>query len=101
MVKRAIPLFPLWNEEAATLESLDQRVKLFVSSTKEEERYSTFDPDGDTFRYVRDKLTDVQLEAADGSSALMIVRTIRPLGWSHVNSRSCSVVVRFLQTRFS
>ena len=29
------------------------------------------------FRYVRDNLTDVQLEAADGSSALMIVKTIR------------------------
>ena len=26
-----------WNEEAATLESFDQRVKLFVSSAKEEE----------------------------------------------------------------
>ena len=55
-----------------------------MSSTKEEERYlcgprllATFDPDGDTFRYVRDNLTDVQLEAADGSRALMIVITIR------------------------
>ena len=38
---------------------------------------STFDPDGDTFRYVRDNLTDVQLEATDGSGALMIVKTIR------------------------
>ena len=75
---------PRWNVEAATLESFDQRVKLFVSSTKKEERYlcgprllATFDPEGDTFRYVRDNLTDVQLEAADGSGALMIVRTIR------------------------
>ena len=65
------------------LESHDQRVKLFVSSTKEE-RYlcgprllSTFDTQGDTFRSVRDNLTDVQLEAAGGSSALMIVKTIR------------------------
>ena len=47
---------PRWNEKAATLESFDQRVKLFVSSTKKEERYlcgprllSTFDPEGDTF----------------------------------------------------
>ena len=84
MVKTAIPSIPRWNEEAATLESFDQRVKLFVSSTKEEKRYlcgprllSTFDPEGDTFRYVRDNLTDVQLEAADGSGALMIVKTIR------------------------
>ena len=38
---------------------------------------STFDPEGDTFRYVRDNLTDVQLEAADGSGAFMIVKTIR------------------------
>ena len=75
---------PRWNEEAARLESFDQRVKLFVSSTKKEERYlcgprlvATFDPEGDTFRYVRDNLTDVQLEAADGSGALMIVKTIR------------------------
>ena len=75
---------PRWNEEAATLEPLDQRVKLFVSFTKKEERYlcgprllATFDPEADTFRYVRDNLTDVQLEAADGSGALMIVKTIR------------------------
>ena len=67
---------PRWNEEAATLESFDQRVKLFVSSTKKEERYlcgprllATFDPKGGTFRYVRDNLSDVQLEAADGSDA--------------------------------
>ena len=38
---------------------------------------STFDPEGDTFRYVRDNRTDVQLEAADGSGALMVVKTIR------------------------
>ena len=75
---------PRWNEEAAALESFDQRVKLFVSSTKEEEGclcgpriVSTFDPEGDTFRYVRDNLTDAQLEAADGTGALMIVKTIR------------------------
>ena len=66
VVKRAIPFIPRWYEEAATLESFDQRVKLFVSSTKQEERYlcgprvlSTFDPEGDTFRYFRDNLTDV------------------------------------------
>ena len=76
---------PRWNEEAATLESLNQRVKLFVSFTKKDERYlcgprllATFHPEGDTFRYVRDNLTAVQLEAADGSGALMIVKTIRP-----------------------
>ena len=70
---------PRRNEEAATLESCDQRVKLFVSSTKKEKRclcrprlLSAFDPEGDTFRHVRDNLTDVQLEGA-----LIIVKTIR------------------------
>ena len=38
---------------------------------------STFDPEGDTFRRVQDNLSDVELEAADGSGALMIVKTIR------------------------
>ena len=59
-------------------------MKLFVSSTKKEETYlcgprllSTFDLEGDTFRYVRDNLTNDQLEADDGSGALMIVKTIR------------------------
>ena len=28
-----------WNEEAPTLESFDQRVKLFVSCTKKDERH--------------------------------------------------------------
>ena len=72
---------PRRNEEAATLESFDQRVKLFVSSTKKEESgprlLVTFDSEGDTCRYVRDNLTDVQLEAAEGSGALMVVKTIR------------------------
>ena len=52
-------LIPCWTEEAATLESFEQRVRLFVTSTKEEERdmcgprlLSTFDPEGDTFRSV-------------------------------------------------
>ena len=74
---------PRWNEEAATLEAFEQRAKLFVSSTKQEEKYlrrprllSTFDPEGDTFRYVRDNLTDLQLETADGLGAQMLVKTI-------------------------
>ena len=31
----------------------------------------------DTFRYIRDNLTAHQLEAADGSGALIIAKTIR------------------------
>ena len=70
-----------------------------MSSTKKEERYlcgprllSTFDSEGDTFRYVGDHLTDVQLEAADGSSALIIVKTIR----LSVGSKSTQEAVRLL-----
>ena len=49
---------------------------------------STFDPEGDTFRYVRDNLTDAQLEASDGSGALMIVKTIRlPVGPSQLRKQ--------------
>ena len=81
-------------------------MKLFVSSTKEEERYlcgprllATFDLD--TFRYVRDNLTDVQLEAADGSGALTDSQSNTSLCWSQVNSGRCSVAVGFLPTWFS
>ena len=70
------------------MEAFEQRVKLFVSSRKKELRclcktrfLSTSDPERDTFRNVRDKLTDLQLGAADGSGAQMIVKTIRlPVG---------------------
>ena len=73
-------------------------MKLLVSST-EEERYlcgprllSTFDPEEDTFRSVRDNLTDGQLEAADGSGALMIVKAIR----FSVGPRSTQEAVRLV-----
>ena len=67
-----IPLFHDGMRKLQRGSHLSQRVKLFVSSTKREERYlcgprilATFDPEGDTFRYVRDNLTDIQLEAAE------------------------------------
>ena len=82
---------PRWNEEAATLESFDQREKLFVSSTKEE-RYLWGPRLLSSFRHVRDDLTDVQLEAADGSGALMIVKTIR----LSVGTKSTQEAVRLL-----
>ena len=87
VVKRAIPLFHDGMKKLQRWNLLNQRVKLFIFSTKEV-RYlcgprllSTFDPEGDTCRCVRDNLTDVLLEAAEGSGALMIVKTIRlPVG---------------------
>ena len=53
---------------------------------------STFDPKGDTFRNVRDNLTDAQLEAADGSGVHMIVKTSRLL----VGPKSTQEGVRLL-----
>ena len=52
---------------------------------------------GTTFRCVRDNLTDVQLEAADGSGALMIVKTIR----LSVGPKSTREGVRLLLDFFS
>ena len=79
-------------------------------STKEE-RYlcgprllSAFDLERDTFGYVRESLTDIQLEAADGSSAVMIVKALGTNGLSvgpKPNPVRCSLVGGFLQTRFS
>ena len=108
VVKRAITFIPRWNEEAATLGSFEQRVKLFVSPTEEKERYlcgprllSTFDPEGDTFRYVRDNLTDIQLEAADGPGALMIVKTIRRSLGPKSTQEDFRLLLDFFKTRFS
>ena len=39
--------------------------------------FCRFDPESDTFKYVRSNLTDDQLEAADGSGAALIVDVIR------------------------
>ena len=58
---------------------------------------STFDPEGDTFWYVRDNLSDLPLEAAGGSGARMIVKTVRPMFVPGM----CSLAVGILQTRFS
>ena len=62
--------------------------------TQRETHFDTFEttPEGDTFRYVRDNFTDVQLEAADGSGALMTVKTIR----LSVGPKSTQEAVRLL-----
>ena len=54
--------------------------------------FSTFDPERDTFRSVRENLTDLQLEAPDGSSAQMIVKTVR----LSVGPKSTQEAVRLL-----
>ena len=75
---------PLWNEESATLDAYEERVKLFISSTKKTERYlcgprllSRFDPESDTFKHVRANISNEQLEKEDGEGALLVVKIIR------------------------
>ena len=95
---------PRWNEEVATLEAFEQRVKLFVSSTKKAERYlcgprllSTLHQEGDTFRYVRDNLTDIQFVPShprkvfaccwiSSDSILCDENMVKPRGTGHVDS---------------
>ena len=84
---------PRWNEEVATLEAFEQRVR-------DTRVVLDFSPEGDTFRHVRDILTDLQLEAADGSGAQMIVKTIR-LSVGPFNPGRCSLALGLLHTRFS
>ena len=85
--KESYSCIPRWNEEAATLESFDQRVNCAALDVS-----PRLTQKGDTFRYVRDNLTDVQTEAADGSGALMIVKTIR----LSVGPKSTQEAVRLL-----
>ena len=86
VMKTSIPLFhdgmqklELWNHSINECSFLCFR-------RKKEERFlcgprclSTSDLEGDTFRHVRDNLTDAQLEAQNESCAIMTIKTIRRL----------------------
>ena len=70
---------PRWNEEEhlsgeSNSSCLRGRRKRYLCGRP---LLSTFDPEGDTFPYVRDSLTDIQMEAFDGPGAQVIVKTIR------------------------
>ena len=103
------PFIPRWSEEKTTLKSFVQRLKLFVSSKKKDEKYMcdlltplfTFDPERDTFRHVRCDLTDAQLESSGWIGCSDVCPNFSSLSWSEINSGKRPLSVGFLQTRVS
>ena len=81
--KRAIPLFHAGMKKLQRWKHLNSELNSsFLQRTRRRDtdvvlNFSTFGPERDTLRHVGDNLTDMQLEASDGSSALMIVKTVR------------------------
>ena len=77
-------IVPHWDGHTATLDAYEERVKLYVMSTKKDEKclcgprlLSRFQPESDAFRIVREQLTDEQLTAEDGSGGKAIVLALR------------------------
>ena len=75
---------PHWDGHTATLDAYEERVKLFVMSTKRDEKclcgpqlLARFQPGTDAFRIVGEQLTDEQLTAEDGSGGKAIVSALR------------------------
>mgnify|MGYP002807585969 CR=1 FL=1 len=75
---------PMLGGTTATLDAYEERVKLYVMSTKKDEKslcgprlLARFQPESDSFRIVREALTDVQLTAENGSGGLAIVAALR------------------------
>ena len=80
----AFEVVPSWDGATATLDGYEERVKLYVMSTKRDEKclcgprlLARFAPESDSFRIVRETLTDAQLTAEDGSGGTAIVRALR------------------------
>ena len=75
---------PVWDGQSSSLDAYDERVRLFIMSTKKDDRYlcgprllSKMEPESDMFRLIRGKLTDEQLSAEDGSGAKAIIVALR------------------------
>ena len=71
---------PHWDGHTATLDAYEERVKLYIMSTKRDEKclcgprlLARFEPESDAFRIVREQLTDAQLTAEDGSGGTAII----------------------------
>ena len=80
----AFEVVPSWDGHTATLDAYEERVKLYVMSTKKDEKYlcgprllARFEPESDSFRIVREALTDAQLTAEDGSGGKAVVAALR------------------------
>ena len=75
---------PCWDGHSSSLDAYEERVKLYITSTKKNIRYLlwpsslvTIEPDSDAFRIVREKLSGEQLEAEDGSGGRAIATALR------------------------
>ena len=80
----AFDIVPYWDGTTATLDAYEARVKLYVMSTKKDEKclcgprlLARFAPESDSFRIVREALTDEQLTKEDGSGGRAIVQALR------------------------
>ena len=80
----AFDIVPFWDGTTAALDAYDERVKLYVMSTKKDEKclcgprlLARFAPESDSFRIVREALTDAQLTAEEGSGGPAIVKALR------------------------
>jgi hypothetical protein len=80
----AFEVVPSWDGTTATLDAYEERVKLYIMSTKRDEKclcgprlLARFQPESDSFRIVRETLTDAQLTAEDGSGGTAIVAALR------------------------
>ena len=80
----AFDIVPYWDGTTATLDAYEERVKLYVMSTKKDEKclcgprlLARFAPESDSFRIVREALTDDHLTKDDGSGGRAIVQALR------------------------
>ena len=80
----AFEVVPSWDGHMPTLDAYEERVKLYVMSTKRDEKclcgprlLARFEPESDSFRIVRESLTDAQLTAEYGSGGKALVASLR------------------------
>ena len=84
MAAQQFETIPCWGGQSSSLDAYEERVKLFILSTKKTDRYlcgprllSRMEPESDMFRIVREKLSGDQLSAEDGSGGQAIVIALR------------------------
>ena len=80
MAAQHYEVIPRWDGHSSSLDAYEERVKLYIMSTKKDEKsfcgprlLSRFEPESDAFRIVPEKLTDEQFTAEDGSGGKVII----------------------------
>ena len=101
MASQNFEIVPSWDGHSSSLDAYEERVKLYIMSTKKDEKslcgprlLARFEPDSDALRIVREKLSDEQPTAEDGSGGNAIITALR----TQLGPKSMQEVVRlFLQ----